>query len=219
LNKEQFNFSKPNPFVVSEGDNAASVGFKYRKWVLGEGLALVARCDVDGAAKTKSKDALLTIKAINEFDLKTSDWRKKIDSQRGAVFATELKNNSSKLAKWAVQAMLAGNDGIKLGFVSRQSSKDSNNHVILAVQDYTPKEFATQINLNIKNTWGSLKRIVEMCMKQPTGKYVLVKDPEKPTIKLYQVPDDSFTEKKSEKKNNDSEVEFKAALSNNNNVK
>ena len=43
------------------------------------------------------------------------DWRKKLDSQRGAVLATELKNNSCKIAKWAMAAILAGSHFIKFG--------------------------------------------------------------------------------------------------------
>lgn len=46
------------------------------------------------------------------------DWRSKLDSQRGAVLATELKNNSSKIAKWTASAILAGSDILKFGFVS-----------------------------------------------------------------------------------------------------
>lgn len=43
------------------------------------------------------------------------DWRVKLDNQRGAVLATELKNNSCKLAKWTVGALLAGSDQLKFG--------------------------------------------------------------------------------------------------------
>jgi translation initiation factor 3 subunit D len=46
------------------------------------------------------------------------DWRSKLDSQRGAVLATELKNNSCKIAKWTASAILAGSDILKFGFVS-----------------------------------------------------------------------------------------------------
>jgi len=45
------------------------------------------------------------------------DWRAKLDSQRGAVLATELKNNSCKIAKWTASALLAGSDIIKFGCV------------------------------------------------------------------------------------------------------
>ena len=43
------------------------------------------------------------------------EWRQKLDSQRGAVLATELKNNSCKLAKWTASAILAGSEYLKLG--------------------------------------------------------------------------------------------------------
>ena len=43
------------------------------------------------------------------------DWRMNLDRQRGAVFATELKNNSCKIAKWAMSAVLAGSEFIKFG--------------------------------------------------------------------------------------------------------
>ena len=46
------------------------------------------------------------------------DWRQKLDVQRGAVLANELKNNACKLAKWTVQGMLAGSDLIKFGYAS-----------------------------------------------------------------------------------------------------
>jgi len=46
------------------------------------------------------------------------DWRAKLDTQRGAVLATELKNNSCKIAKWTASAMLAGSDIIKFGYVA-----------------------------------------------------------------------------------------------------
>jgi len=200
LSKEEkgFAFGETNPFL-SEGQVAASVGYKYRKWELGNDISLIARCEVDAIVKGKGKDQFLTIRALNEYDLKATDWRKKIDSQRGAVFATELKNNASKLAKWATQAALAGTDGIRIGFVSRQSQKDNFNHVILATQDYTPREFITQIGTNLKNGWGILRKIVDLCMKQQTGKYVLMKDPEKSSLKLYQVPEETFKQKIEEK--------------------
>jgi len=43
------------------------------------------------------------------------DWRSRLDNQRGAVLATELKNNSCKLAKWTVSSLLAGSSHIKFG--------------------------------------------------------------------------------------------------------
>lgn len=113
-------------------------------------------------------------------------------TQRGAVLATELKNNANKLAKWTAQAMLAGADMMKLGYVTRVHPRDHFNHVILAVVGYKPKEFAGQINLNTNNMWGIVKAIVDLCMKLNEGKYVLVKDPQKPQVRVYEVPVDAF---------------------------
>lgn len=74
------------------------------------------------------------MQALNEFDLRATDWRKKLESQRGAVLAFETKNNLAKIAKWTMAALLGGVDMIKLGYVSRAGPKDNNNHVILGTQ-------------------------------------------------------------------------------------
>ena len=55
----------------------------------------------------QDENLLMRLYALNEADSKLSggiDWRQKLESQRGAVLATELKNNSNKLAKWTIQA-------------------------------------------------------------------------------------------------------------------
>ena len=59
---------------------------------------------------------------------------------------------------------------------------------------YKPREFATQMNLNLNNGWAIVRTFVDMVMREDDGKYVLVKDPNKPTIRLYQVPADTFEE-------------------------
>jgi translation initiation factor 3 subunit D len=64
--------------------------------------------------------------------------------------------------------------------------------VILSVVGYKPREFAGQINLNTSNMWGIVKSIVDLCMKLNEGKYVLVKDPTKPQVRIYEVPPDAF---------------------------
>lgn len=119
------------------------------------------------------------------------DWRKKIETQRGAVLATELKNNANKLAKWTCQAILADASLLKLGYVSRQNPRNNKAHSVVQIQTYKPFDFATQINLSNKNMWGIFKSIVDICRKQEDGKYLLVKDPNKALLRLYEVPEDS----------------------------
>lgn len=186
-------FEEPNPFA-SEGEEVASVAYRYRRWKLDDNMYLVARCEVQSAVDINNQRSFLTLNALNEFDPKYSgvDWRQKLETQRGAVLATELKNNANKMAKWTAQALLAGADMMKLGYVSRVHPRDHFNHVILAVVGYKPRDFATQINLNTSNMWGIIKSIVDLCMKLDEGKYVLVKDPSKPQVRIYDVPQDAF---------------------------
>ena len=50
------------------------------------------------------------------------------------------------------------------------------------------------MNLNLNNGWAIVRTFVDMVMKEEDGKYVLVKDPNKPTIRLYHVPRETFEE-------------------------
>lgn len=79
-------------------------------------------------------------------------------------------------------------------FVSRANPKNNNDHIILGVLGYKPREFAAQMNLNLANGWGIVRTIMDMCLKMPEGKYVLLKDPNKQVVRLYQVPDSTFEE-------------------------
>merc|ERR1719423_409908 len=179
-----------------EEQEVASVAYRYRKWDLGNGITLVCRCEHDAVMiGPNGENQFINIKSLNEWDSKLAhgvDWRQKLDSQRGAVVATELKNNSCKLAKWTVGSLLAGSDQVKFGYVSRASPRDSTRHVILGTHQFKPSEFANQINLNLDNAWGILRCIVDTCMKLKEGKYLIMKDPNKPMIRIYDIPDDTF---------------------------
>lgn len=123
--------SHANPFYNSseDADPPASKAYKYRKFDLStneeEPVYLVVRTEVDAVHKGAAggEDQLVTIRALNEFDSKAQgsggalDWRSKLVTQRGAVVATEMKNNSCKLARWTVQSILSKSDIMKLGYV------------------------------------------------------------------------------------------------------
>ncbi|KAJ3393508.1 Eukaryotic translation initiation factor 3 subunit D [Lobulomyces angularis] len=201
------------------GDDQPIGAYRYRKWDLGDDITLIARTQIDAAihqpgfnsqqesefleAKKSAHNAqetmFVTVKALNEFDYKAPgaggapDWRQKLDSQRGAVMASEMKNNGNKLAKWTVESILSGADQIRLGFVSRVHTRDPKRHTVLGTTFFKPKEFANQINLNMNNAWGILRTIVDLCLKRLSdGKFVLVKDPNKTLLRLYQVPLNTF---------------------------
>ncbi|KXT02571.1 hypothetical protein AC578_10693 [Pseudocercospora eumusae] len=205
--KRDMNHEHPFYNAEEETDPPASKAYRYRRFDLSleadaEPLHLIVRSELDAVAKNNisGEDQFLTIHALNEFDNKAQgsggalDWRSKLASQRGAVVATEMKNNSCKLARWTTQSILAKADLMKLGFVSRANPKSTSEHVILGVLGYKPREFASQMNLNLNNGWAIVRTFVDMVMKEADGKYVLVKDPNKPTIRLYQVPLNTFEE-------------------------
>jgi len=204
---KQYKFPNPNPFLDEEEvDEVAPVGYRYRRWNLGNNVVLVARTEHDAIQAVPSGAQFINIKALNEWDSRVSggvEWRQKLDTQRGAVLANELKNNACKLAKWTVQAMLAGSDQIKFGYASRVNVRDSTKHVILGTQQFKPQEFANQINLSMDNAWGILRCIVDICMKLPDGKFLIMKDPNKPMIRLYDIPDNTFDSDDDEEEDDD----------------
>jgi translation initiation factor 3 subunit D len=77
-------------------------------------------------------------------------------------------------------------------FVSRANPKSNDRHVILGVVGWKPRDFAQQMNLQLSNGWGIVRTIADMCLKREEGKYVLVKDPNKQILRLYEVPAGSF---------------------------
>lgn len=198
-----YEYPEGNPFEDDVEGTPMSIGYRYRKWSLGDDITVVARCEVEGAFKSTTKGAEpvpICIRALNEFfdpnARQSTDWRGKLDTQRGAVLATEVKNNAAKLARWTAEAILADADRIKFGFVSRLRPNRNDNHTILGTQMYRPRDFASQIALNVNNMWGVLKGVIDMCYRnlKDGEKGLLLKDPNKTIIRLYRVPDDAFEE-------------------------
>jgi len=194
---ERHKFDADNPFVdADEEGEVASVAYRYRRWNLGNDINLICRCELDAVQQgTGGEIQFVNLKALNEWDSRNSggvDWRQKLDTQRGAVLANELKNNACKLAKWTVQSILAGADNLKFGYVTRYNVKDSSRHVILGTQQFKPIEFGQQINLSMDNAWGIVRCVLDLVMAQKDGKYLIVKDPNKPMIRLYDIPDSTF---------------------------
>jgi translation initiation factor 3 subunit D len=189
MNEERYKFPNPNPFIQSDEENeAASVAYRYRAWDLGNNQTIVIRCEQDCVqVGPNGEDQFVNIRALNEWNPKSGsglDWRTKLDMQRGAVLAAELRNNGFKLAKWTTCAILAGSDQIKFGYVSRQTFKDASRHTILGMQNFKPQEFATQMALNIDNGWGIVRVLVDFFMNKPDGRYLIMKDPMKPIIRV-----------------------------------
>jgi len=205
---EKYKFEEDNPFIEDSedsdeesgqkktADRVASVGYRYRKWDLGNDVKLVARCEHDAVIQGPGNEPqFINIKALNEWDSRHAgsvDWRQKLDVQPGAVLANELKHNACKLAKWTVQSLLVGSDLVKFGYITRFKVKDSSRHVILGSQQFKPTDFANQINVSMDNCWGIIRCIIDLVRQQKEGKYLIVKDPNKPVLRLYDIPDATF---------------------------
>lgn len=171
-------------------DCSAPSGFayKYYKWSMGENKFLVIRSTVNAATRIGSNEDIVLVRSLLEFDSSRTgvnlDWRSKLDNQRGAILANEIKNNNSIIARWVFQAYLAQVDNIKLAYVSRTSPKDRVRHELLALQDIEPYELATQMNLDTANGFGILKALFDM-LTDSQEPVIIVRDPVKPILRLY----------------------------------
>jgi len=205
--KERYSFDEPNPFIEGDEGEVASVAYRYRKWDLGNGINLIIRSEIDAVSTGANGEPLyLNVKAMNEWDSKSNaamDWRMKLDSQPGAVLAAEIKNNGCKLAKWTVCSILSGADLMKFGFVSRVNVRATDKHVILGMQQFKPNELSSQIALNMDNAWGVVRCIIDFLNKQKDGKYIIMKDPNKPIIRIYEIPENSFSDEETAEQDDD----------------
>lgn len=206
-----------DPEEAEPGDEPAVAAYRYRKWNVGKDITLVARTSVHAVHRKKTGSQYVTCYTLTEYDPKvagTTEWKKNIDTQRGNVLATEMKNNSFKLAKFTAQTLLAGADVMKLGFVSRVSKTDTEAHQILGVQTLSPSTFAHQMSLEPHNMWGVLRWLVDLVRKHAANlrqgeagedgsgdapddseymaKFVLMRDPNFPRVYLYNVPLEAF---------------------------
>jgi translation initiation factor 3 subunit D len=92
-------------------------------------------------------------------------------------------------------------------FVSRANPRANDKHVILGVANWKPRDFANQMNLSLSNGWGIVRTIADMCLQREGSKFVLVKDPNKPIIRLYEVPPSTFEEEEEEPQGDIEEAE------------
>jgi len=210
---------KENPFEdEDDGTPAAKIAYRYRKITLPGNpkedkehrqrpVQLTVRTEIN--CKMPGDNQYVSVKALNEFDPKVNtSWKVALDSQRGAVLATELRNNAFKLGRWTAQAILAGADVMKIGYASRTTPADPWRHVLLGVQTYQTDNFAEQIGMTRNNAFGILRNIIDEIMDYEDGKYLLMKDPTKAILRIYEVPWDTFADEEIEE-DEDEEEEIK----------
>ncbi|CAD7944332.1 unnamed protein product [Amoebophrya sp. A120] len=192
---------EPHPFGDDEEEEVSAICYRYRKFTLPgdkkspdplrqQDVAMVVRAEVSG----KTASQYVSAKCLNYFEAKNSTitWRQHLEAQPGAVLANELKNNSFKLGRWVAQAILAGCEQIKLGYAMRQRESDPMLHELVCVQAQPTNQLASQISLSLNNAFGILRHIIDTLRDQEDGSFIFLKDPNKPILRLYSVPDGCF---------------------------
>jgi translation initiation factor 3 subunit D len=190
---------EPNPFAEETSGHVASGALRYRKIRIPgnakasteaqqKPIVMAVRTTVD-CRMPGSEDQYASVKALNEYDPKPNySWRKLLQSQHGMVMATELKNNAYKLGRWTAEAILAGCDVMKIGYATRIAPNDPWSHSVLAVQTFMTSNFADQIGMHRNNLYGIIRNIVDLVNEWDDGKYLILKDPMKPILRIYEVP-------------------------------
>ena len=186
--------SEPVPFGGGQGaPPLAGTAYTYKKFAWGP-HQLVVRVALDAMLEGKQGAQATLLKALNEFDSRVTgvNWRQKLENQRGAVLATELKNNAFKIGKWCCQALAGGVQAIQFGYVSRAHAKNNKQHVLIGTQTIRTQDLAKQLNLSEANVWGSVDEILGLLAPLADGKYVLMRSPNERNLKLFAVPDGSL---------------------------
>ncbi len=78
--------------------------------------------------------------------------------------------------------------------MSRTSAKSAEKHIIMGVAEYDTKALFQQINLNLKQAWGTAKLFLESLQQFQDSSYLVLKDPTKMMIRIYEKPTEEEVE-------------------------
>jgi len=190
-------FEKPCPFLTEEDKNekkeAAPVAYRYRRYALSETVDLVVRCELQAVQNRCTADTidgnLVEVCALNEWNPSSTAWKKEIDKRVGFVLASELKNNSCRMTRVTAKAFLSGANKVHVGFITRKSSTDNMNHVLLASMLYDTVTFASHLTVTARGLWGIADALFQLIVPLPDGKYLLAKQDSSANLTLYATPE------------------------------
>lgn len=186
------------PFSTSDATKAKSrVAYLYRQFQYDEGT-VVCRCEVNGYQGTKN-DLVLTrcVLQYNPQSSQAQDWKKTIGTKYRTIMLGAIRQNRSMVARWTAQAILAGAKKVKLGFVARNRITSNTSHSLCTTRSFTDKEMANEVNGGNgrdmpRNMWGMFFAIVKTVRAEEDGRFILVKDPNQPRLRIYRIYDNEF---------------------------
>jgi len=185
----------------SKAEVTFNTGYKYVKYSLPTGddehpLNIYVRSQADAF---QEGDKLVSVNALNQYNpTAANDWKTKLVSgSRGVIFASELKKNNNRIARWTAQAMLGDLNALKIGFVSRKLPTNNTKHVVVGALTFAPAVLSAQIRLSMGNGWGIIKSLIDIIDHEGGDedyKFLIFRAPGIPKLSIYKLPLDAFEE-------------------------
>eukprot|EP01061_Rhynchopus_euleeides_P042987 TRINITY_DN74_c0_g1_i1.p2 TRINITY_DN74_c0_g1~~TRINITY_DN74_c0_g1_i1.p2 ORF type:complete len:565 (+),score=264.49 TRINITY_DN74_c0_g1_i1:70-1764(+) len=203
--------------LADEKMTAAKVIYRYKKWDVKQSrddenpMRIVARTHIDGYV-----DATSTLRTFAYFDPTGIAWKQKLPMQEGAVTASEIKNNTCRVAKQTAMTLLSGADYMRMGFVARKRSDNATSHHLLHMTKVqSPHNMCMTISQTYRGMWNVLNKILLDIVKakDPSKnhqRFVLLKEPNKGSLTLYDThvdQDESESEDEEEEEEEEEESE------------
>ena len=146
------------------------MGYVYKLWQIQQAseengnkdLKICIRCAVHthtGKMKNDGGKQFMNVYAFNEHSSERSDWRGSIDNSIIPCFNKEITDNSFKVSRWLIQALLADTDLVKFAFISRDNMSDNKRHVVMGTHTVQTQNWAQQMNVSMDRMWNILKFI------------------------------------------------------------
>ncbi|CAI2363188.1 unnamed protein product [Moneuplotes crassus] len=186
-------FDHPHPSQEDEDQQDLPLhGYTYMKWPFGENRTLITRGQlhsfesISAGGDSEAKIKYTNIYAMNQWKFNKAEW-KKVDVDKTAVLGGELTDNSNRVSKWALQSLFAGADNMKIMFVKRQKLSNASKHQILGTSTLSVNKFMNFISFKYEEAWSNVKYIVDYFEEKENGEYLLLRDPMKNLIKVFDV--------------------------------
>lgn len=164
----QYKYEDENPFIETPEQVATRHGYVYKVWKIQDEdeeagkkeRKICIRCAVHthtGKIKPDGEKQTQNVYALNEHDLERTQWRTKVENGVVSCLTREISDNSFKVSRWLMQALLAEVDLVKFAFVTRKDMNDNKKHVVLTTHQVQTTSWAQQMNVSMEKNWSILK--------------------------------------------------------------